>query len=80
MWFNTQPPHVYNEQMKLTATLLNNLATASITLGFLTPLYTQEVKWWPSLSIGMFVGTGLHSLAGHVLTHLFPPEMLTPKK
>jgi hypothetical protein len=32
-WRNTQPPHIYNEQTKLLATFLNNIAVASFTLG-----------------------------------------------
>jgi hypothetical protein len=75
MWFpNVEPSHVYNEQTKLVATLLNNLATAAITLGFLTPLLTQEVKWAGSLTIGFTGGLSLHLLALQVLRHLSRPE------
>jgi hypothetical protein len=67
----TTTTRISDEQVKLTATLLNNLAAASILLGFIAPLVTQDEKiLLHTLPYGAFAGIAFHLLGRFCLRFL----------
>jgi|HubBroStandDraft_6_1064221.scaffolds.fasta_scaffold1003064_2 hypothetical protein len=72
-WRNKQPAHIYNEQLKMSATFLNNIGVASFTLGGLAPLFSHEVKFFFTLPAGALLAFIFAFLAGQILTTLRPP-------
>ena len=57
---------IHNERIKGTATLINNVATAFIVLGFVTPELNGQMTTAGRFLLGLVsivVGAGLHGLA-----------------
>src|SRR5215472_3436937 len=78
MMFRTtrQPVYVDNEQIKLTATFLNNLATASIAIGVITPILSDVARtpWgYVIMGVGVFFGSALHYFGRTALEYLRVP-------
>jgi hypothetical protein len=69
-------PHVYNEQVKMTATVCVNLATAAWVLAYLTPILNPDAKFSITGPIGGFIGTALFMLAMRMLRDLHKPSDL----
>ena len=75
--FRSPVPHIYNEQIKLTADMLNNLGTAFIIGGSITPFILQPAVTtvvFVSSILGLIFGVLLHGSALQVLKKLAPPE------
>jgi len=70
------PPHVYNEQVKMIATMCMNLATAALVLAYLTPLLNPDVKISTAVPVGGFIGLVLFLLAMRMLKDLYKPSDL----
>ncbi|WP_316226229.1 hypothetical protein [Bradyrhizobium sp. SZCCHNS3052] len=46
---------IANERLKWLADLLKNIASAAVIGGLVTPLLTAEIRWLPSISVGMMI-------------------------
>ena len=58
---------VHNEQIKLAATYLNNIAVAAFTLGCTAPLFTQTVNLTQSSVLGTILAFIAHTGARFTL-------------
>ncbi len=63
---------IHNEQVKLTASFLNNLSLAIIVSGVLTPLFSAELKPLAVVQTSACVAVGLyiHNDAKRLLTRI----------